>query len=313
MLSTARALARLGVLGLNQRNADFISIYNQRDRYPQVDDKLQTKTLAKNAGIQVPELYSLVQIPAQLRTIHQRLSGYDSFVLKPTKGSGGEGIVVLAVEAEGRYRKSNGAAYDAEELEHHVCNILGGMYSLGGHPDAAMFEYRVKFDPIFQNITFRGVPDIRIIVFLGVPVMAMLRLPTKQSDGKANLHQGAVGAGIKLDSGTTCAAVWHNKSVRTHPETEASVIGVQIPGWRKLLRIAASCYELSGLGLIGVDIVLDKDLGPMLLELNARPGLNVQIANQAGLVPRLRLVEKAPRLGSVDARVEFAQRSFTRV
>jgi len=39
-----------------------------------------------------------------------------------------------------------------------------------------------------------GLPDIRIICFNMVPVIAMLRIPTELSDGKANLHSGACAA-----------------------------------------------------------------------------------------------------------------------
>ncbi len=59
----------------------------------------------------------------------------------------------------------------------------------------------------------------------------------------------------------------------------------------KLLALSSRCYELTGLVYQGVDIVLDKDKGPMILELNARPGLNIQLANQSGLLHRLKLIE----------------------
>ena len=47
------------------------------------------------------------------------------------------------------------------------------------------------------------------------------------------------------------------------------------------------CCRLSHalqLGYVGVDIVLDANYGPMVLEANARPGLNIQIANNQGLL-----------------------------
>jgi glutathione synthase/RimK-type ligase-like ATP-grasp enzyme len=76
--------------------------------------------------------------------------------------------------------------------------------------------------------------------------------------------------------------------------------------------LAASCYELTGLGYQGVDIVLDKDKGPMILELNARPGLNIQMANRSRLLPRLNLVEKnRDRLADVESRVAFAKKHFS--
>ena len=210
-----------------------------------------------------------------------------------------------------RYRKVNGQLMTQVDLEHHVSNALSGLYSLGGHPDKVLIEYRVQFDPIFEAISFQGVPDIRIIVFQGVPAMAMVRLPTRMSDGKANLHQGAIGAGIALHTGKTLTGVWQNEIVTEHPDTECSITGVQVPEWEKLLGLAARSYELTGLGYQGVDLVLDKDKGPLILELNARPGLNIQIANRAGLLTRLQLIElHAPNLKSKEDRIAFAKHHF---
>ena len=209
------------------------------------------------------------------------------------------------------YRMSNGSLMDQGEMDHHISSILSGMYSLGGHPDKALIEYQVKFDPLFEAISYQGVPDIRIIVFLGVPVMSMVRLPTRMSDGKANLHQGAIGAGIDIATGTTLTAVWRNDIVAEHPDTGNRVTGVKIPSWETLLELASRCYEVTGLGYQSVDIVLDKDKVPLILEMNARPGLNIQIANRAGLFPRLKMVEKNRKnLTDVRDRVAFAQQYF---
>ena len=131
-------------------------------------------------------------------------------------------------------------------------------------------------DQIFKSISYEGVPDIRIIVLMGYPVMAMLRLPTRQSGGKANLHQGAIGVGVDLATGVTLRGTWLNNKIAKHPDTTNAVDGVQLPNWDGFMKLAAGCYELSGLGYIGVDMVLDQEKGPLILELNARPGLNIR-------------------------------------
>lgn len=311
MFALAKKLKDRGILGLNRRNADYTLWHNSRHLYPLVDDKLTTKRLAEDAGIAVPKLYGVIEIERQIRDLSTLLQPYQDFVIKPAQGSGGDGIVVISGRRGERYRKISGQLIGQEALNHHVSNTLSGLYSLGGHPDKALIEYRVQFDPIFEPVSFQGVPDIRIIVFLGVPVMAMVRLPTKQSDGKANLHQGAIGAGIDLATGKTLKGVWNNDIITEHPDTENSIQGVQIPHWDTMLNIAARCYELTGLGYQGVDIVLDRHQGPLILELNARPGLNIQIANQAGLLPRLKLAEKSrPKLISLENRLTFAKSNF---
>ncbi|MEZ5565541.1 MAG: alpha-L-glutamate ligase-like protein [Gammaproteobacteria bacterium] len=301
-------LERNGVLGLNERNCDYIMRYNPRRLYPLVDDKLATKNLALPAGLPVPELYGVIKSHREVRDLPRMLAGRRDFVVKPAHGSGGDGILVVStrVKETNVYRLVDGTLMGEDDIEHHLSNILSGQYSLGGNRDVALIEYCVKFDSTFAEHAFRGVPDIRVIVFRGYPVMGMVRLPTRNSQGKANLHQGAVGAGIHLATGLTTHGVVGNSSVTEHPDTGAIIAGLQIPRWHYLLQFAARCYELTGLGYIGVDIVLDRDKGPMLLELNARPGLNIQIANRCGLRSRLALVNAQEAGASVDDRVAFA-------
>lgn len=313
ILTLARQLRQAGVLGINQRNTDYLLAYNPRRLYPLADDKLRIKQLAQQAGIAVPELYGVVEIESQVKNLPALLSGRDSFVVKPASGSGGKGIVVIQQRHKGMYRKASGVLMDESELRHHVFNILSGMFSLGGQQDTALFEHLVHTDPVFDQVCYLGVPDIRIIVYRGVPVMSMVRLPTRISDGRANLRQGAVGAGIDMATGVTCSAVWQNQIVTEHPDTGYELTGIQVPFWDRLLEMATRSCALTGLDFLGVDLVLDRDQGPMLLELNARPGLTIQIANQAGLLSRLQQVDREiDALCDDAARIAFAKQCFTR-
>ncbi len=307
-LFPVRKLREFGLLGMNQRNGDFISQYNPRKFYPLVDDKLLTKQLAMNAGIAVPELYGVIEIEHQIANLSKTLADYDDFVIKPAHGSGGEGILIIKGRRKGLYRKLNGVLLTEDEIGHHISNILSGMYSLGGQPDKALIEYRVEFSPAFEHISYQGVPDIRTIVFRGVPVMSMLRLPTRLSDGKANLHQGAIGVGINLATGRTRSGVWREEIVALHPDTGFAIDGLEIPYWEQIMCLAAGCQELVSLGYIGVDIVLDSRLGPLMLEINARPGLSIQIANRKGLLPFLEEIASIRELpDSVEGRVRLGQ------
>ena len=303
-----------GVLGINRRNAEYMLPHNPRACYPLVDDKTLTKQLAIRAGVAVPELYGVIEIQQQVRTLPQLLGKYRDFVVKPARGSQGDGIIVVTGRTRNSYRTADGSLMDEHDISFHVSNILAGIYSLGGQSDKALIEYRVNFDPVFEKITYRGVPDVRIIVFRGVPVMAMVRLPTRLSGGKANLHQGAIGTGIDMATGLTLDAVWRTEIVTEHPDTGNPVSGVQIPHWDVLLDISARSYELTGLGYQGIDIVLDRDKGPLILELNARPGLAIQMANKAGLKARLETVQRAlPGLRTPADRVAFARKCFAHV
>ncbi|MFQ5552613.1 MAG: sugar-transfer associated ATP-grasp domain-containing protein, partial [Thermoplasmata archaeon] len=141
----------------------------------------------------------------------------------------------------------------------------------------------------------KGVPDVRILCLLGHPVMAMLRLPTLESQGKANLHLGAVGVGVELATGTVSFGTWKGEIVSRHPDTGARLTGFEVPFWEQILEIAAEAQQLSGLGFAGVDVVLDARHGPLVLEVNRRPGLEIQKANGTGLLPRLRAIEGLSR------------------
>lgn len=306
--ATPSQLRRQGVLGINQRNADYILRYNQRQLYPLVDNKLKTKQLAIANGIAVPELYGVVSTVHDASKITELLANYQELVIKPAHGSGGNGIMVIDGRVGKFYQKASGDLVSTSTIEHHVNNILSGMYSLGGNPDQAIIEYRVKFDPFFSRITYKGVPDIRVIVFRGIPIMAMVRLPTRQSDGKANLHQGAMGVGIHLDSGETSFAVCHSKHIEAHPDTEASIRDITIPHWDNILRLAIKCADTVGLGYLGVDIVLDQELGPLVLELNARPGLNVQLAVGQGLLHSLKTIDQLTTISKdIDQRLDYCK------
>ena len=305
------ALRKKGVLGINARNINYIQKYNKRRLYPLAYNKLLTKSIAKKVGINVPELYGTINLTGDLKKLPLILKDRDDFVIKPACGSGGDGILVITRTTRDGYLKVDDSIVSIEELQHHSAKALHGLYSLGAHPDQVIIERRVIFDPIFEKISYKGVPDIRIISLLGVPVMAMLRLPTKASGGRANLHQGAIGVGIDLASGRTLTAVQGNSIIDKHPDTGFEVSGVQVPYWEKLLELGAKAYDLTGLGYQGIDIVLDATLGPLVLELNARPGLNIQIANNIGLDLRLRLVEQGiSKLKSVEQRVNFAKENF---
>ncbi|HET6630563.1 MAG TPA: alpha-L-glutamate ligase-like protein [Woeseiaceae bacterium] len=314
-LTNRKRLREAGLLGLNERNAELIMRLNPRRFYPRVDDKELTKKLAAAAGMPVPELYGVIGSQAQVRRFVELVEGRDAFVVKPARGSGGDGIIVITGRSKRKldtFRLASGLLITASEIEHHISNIVGGQYSLSGNPDTALIEYCVHFDPLFAEVSYQGVPDIRVIVYRGYPAMSMVRLPTRNSDGKANLHQGAVGAGIDIGSGRTLNGVLDNEVVDEHPDTGALIAGLYIPRWDFILQAAARGSEVTGLGYVGVDMVIDKDLGPMMLEMNARPGLNIQIANGAGLSHRLKRIDEIfdPAADAVErariARQEFA-------
>ena len=314
-----RDLEELGILGINNRVGRYILRHNKRSNYPLVDDKVLTAQRAETWGIAMPQNYMIIENYGSLKNFHLKIQNYESFVIKPANGSQGNGIIVIKeIIKEERNgitrilcRRSNDKLMDIEEVKHHISGILSGLYSLKGHSDTAIIQAKIDKHSIFDNYSYGGIPDIRVIVFEGYPVMSMVRLPTKSSDGRANLHQGAIGAGINLSDGSTNNAVIKNQVVDIHPDTGHKLVGLKIPFWRESLELAAQCYDMVDLGYLGADIVLTPDQGPILLELNARPGLGIQIANLAGLVPRLEKIRlKAPKNLLAHERVDFSMKNF---
>lgn len=286
---------RKKVVGMNARNLRYIRPNNLKGAKRIADDKILSKRVLKKGSVPVPKLIAKI-------SSHEELDNFDwtrlpnGFALKPNKGLGGEGIIVVYGRKKGRpdvWVKADGSTVTIDDFKNHIRNILDGNFSLSGVPDTAFFEERLTLLKLFKPYAFKGIPDIRVIIYNKVPVMAMLRLPTKDSSGKANLQQGAVGVGIDLATGVTTTAVQGKKSsiIENIPGTRLGISGLTIPFWREILELAVKAQEVSGLGFLGADVAIDKERGPVFLELNARPGLSIQIANMTGLQERIERIE----------------------
>jgi len=293
---------------MNSRNLEFIRPYNLKKAKCLADDKIFSKRILKKGGIPVPKLIAKIANLEQLEQFNWS-SLPSSFALKPNRGFGGEGILVVYGKKKNRedaWIKADGSVVTKEDLKNHIRNIIDGSFSLANVSDIAFFEERMRILKLFKPYTFKGIPDIRIIVYNKVPIMAMLRIPTKESGGKANLQQGAIGVGIDLASGvTTSAIIGKGKIIEYVPGTRLLLSGIKIPYWKDILTLAVKAQEISGLGYLGADVAIDKEYGPVFFELNARPGLSIQIANLSGLKERLervnglkiKSVEKGVRVG----------------
>lgn len=305
-LFNGKKLRECGVLGMNERNYSVIGKYNKRSLYTLVDDKVKTKRLANSIDINTPKMIGIIEYQHQVKNLPEIVKGYETFVIKPAHGSGGKGVLVIKKYENGKFYSASGDVLSFNDVYQHISNTLSGLFSLGGRYDVALIEEAVIFSDVFKDFSYHGVPDVRVIVYKGYPAMAMMRLATKESGGRANLHQGAVGVGLDVRTGLTLNAVMHNKPVLVHPDTKADLMKLKVPFWREHLIIGALAYDMTGLGYLGADIVLDKNRGPMMLEINARPGLAIQIANGRGLKTRLKEIDKNYPTGlSAQERVDF--------
>jgi alpha-L-glutamate ligase-like protein len=294
LLALPIELEKAGILGINRRNLAFVQASNPRSLYPRVDDKTVTKEICHIHEIPVPRTYAVIRRYGDVRRFSTLIGDHSEFVIKPASGSAGRGIIVIARRKGRQFETSSGRLLSRADLTYHLSMILSGLYSLGGQVDSAIVEQRIIMHPTMQRIAVGGTPDVRVILYKTVPVMAMVRLPTEQSEGKANLHQGAVAAAIHLVSGRTFGGVCNNCAVTHHPDTGQPISGLEIPGWHELLGAAMKLSDALEMGYIGVDFVVDANIGAVVLEANARPGLAIQVAHRSGLLPRLQLIDSLP-------------------
>ena len=255
-----------GLLGMNARNLDYIRPHNRKRGREIADNKLVCKRILKKNGLGVPALLAKITNTEELERFDWSTLP-NSFALKPNRGFGGEGILVVYGKKkptrpvsnipadempEEAWIKADGSVIRIGDIKRHIRNILDGSFSLSNIPDIAFFEERLTLLKLFKPYAYKGIPDIRVIVFNRVPVMAMLRLPTRASDGKANLQQGAIGVGIDLATGTTTHAILgKGAAIEYVPGTRLALSGIKIPYWKDILKMSVVAQEVSGLGFLG--------------------------------------------------------------
>lgn len=293
------------VLGLNERYLEYIRSSNSKRAFDIADDKVLSKKVLSKKGIPVPKQLGVI-------TSRKELEDFDfeslpkSFVMKPVHGVRGGGVEIFYNrDNDGNWIKADGSRVGLGYIKAQARDILDGRYSLFNDPDVILLEERVKPHKAFKYYTYKGTPDIRVIVYNYIPVMSYVRLPTKESEGKANLDKGAMAAGIDMAVGkTTYSIIGKSEPIEFVPGLKLPLSGIKIPFWNKILEYSIQASRATGLGFVAVDFLIDKELGPLIVELNARPGLSIQLANHDGLRWRLKkaggikvkTVEKGVRL-----------------
>ena len=279
------------ILGMNARELLYTSL-NSAIAKSYCHSKYATKILLKSRGIPTAEIFGVLATPEDIELFEWEKLTAD-FVIKPTNGHAGKGVVPFRTKdpLKMEWRDTLGRVWSLEDIKLHCADILQGQYSSHGTQHNVIIEERIPIHPKFLKYSYKGTPDVRIFVFNHVPVLAALRLPTPESEGRANLSQGAIGVGIDIASGTTTFATAHkNQLIKYLPGTKRKLNGLRIPYWNKLLLTAVQASDAAELTFSGVDLFIHKEKGPMVVELNAKPGLSFQVCNQAGLRRRLERV-----------------------
>ncbi len=303
------AIKSAHILGMNARYK-----YTKKNPYSAKQygfSKLKTKELLREHRILTAAVFHTFETLSDLENVNWETIPVP-FVVKPASGSAGKGIIVIIGKNPKKleWQTSDGEIITDIELNLHIGNILDGEFSTWGSTHMAIVEEMIPAHPDLIKYSFKGTPDIRVIVFNSVPVMAMIRIPTKSSKGKANLDQGAIGLGIDMATGITTYGV-NGKSgiIAKFPGTKKSVSGIQIPEWNSILETAVKAAEAAGYVYMGADLFIHPSKGPMIVELNGYPGLSIQLCNKAGLKRRLERVEGL-EVRDVKHGVKIAQALF---
>ena len=277
---------------MNARN-HLYTTRNSRKARSICKSKYATKLLLLNKGIPSAEIFGVLATSEDVNEFDWHKMEAD-FVIKPTNGHAGKGVIAFRNQHKDKEHWTDviGKTWSLDDIKLHCFDILEGQYSTHGSQHNIIVEERIPIHPKLAKYSYRGTPDIRIVVFNGVPVMALLRLPTEESEGRANQSQGALGVGIDIGTGiTTYAAAHKNQLIKYLPGTKIKLNGIKIPFWDKVLTTAVEAANAANLVYCGVDIFVHKEKGPMIVELNAQPGLSIQVANKSGLRRRLDRVE----------------------
>ncbi|MCC7304100.1 ATP-dependent zinc protease [bacterium] len=298
ILNTIRHRHR--ILGINERNLSYVTVYNSRAAQEIADDKVLTKQVLEEAHVPTTKILAIIKNTRQLQKFDFEARLPKSFVVKPVNGVEGGGIeIIFNKDKTGQFICTNNKKLSEEGLRTHITNILEGRFSHNYLPDHVLIEERVRPHHTFRQYTYKGTPDIRVLLFRRIPVMAMVRWPTRESEGKANASKGAVASGIDIATGITTHSLQEDARGNIHiiefvARTNVRYSGFRVPSWDKILQYAVQATKASGLGFCAVDFLIDRELGPLVVELNARPGLRIQVANQDGLKWRLEQVKRIP-------------------
>ncbi len=278
------------VLGMNRRNLGYVYPSNPRKYFEYANDKLLAKKSLEGQRLRVPKTYLAISFFYQLVELEEGLRHYSSFVIKPSSGSGGNGIMVISGYRDGYWISVGGKHYTFQEIKKHIADIIFGVYSFSMN-DTAIIEERIVQNSVVSELSPHGLADIRMINYRGCNVKAMLRIATIASDGRANLHQGGIGVSIDLLTGKTLAARIGSEDITNHPDTGIGLLGIEIPQWEAVRSLCEAASKAIPLDYLGIDIALSEN-GPVILEVNARPGIEIQNVAGEGLREKLSEIDR---------------------
>ena len=228
------ALRARGVVAahLNRRNIGYISKYNDRRLYPLVDGKQAADQAAVSRSTVWPrqEMIGKVASQFEVERVVDMVRDRAGFVIKPAKGSGGKGILVIEhhdgeefCEAQ-RRRASRVPTWSATSP-----TSCQDFIRWAAHRMWRWVEGFISFNQPWPSSP-EGVPDIRVMVFKGYPVMAMMRLSTAAWMARPTFTRGQSVSGWISGQAGPCAAC--SMIVHSSPtDTGHDLFSLKVPRW----------------------------------------------------------------------------------
>ncbi len=328
------------ILGKNARNLVYIKKFNPRRIIRLADNKLKTKSFLKERWIPVPETYWVLKSRKELFDFDFSQLEKKNFVVKPNKWSKGEWIYVVKflddkdMEKENippkekewffdnflrfwasskfdHYYKIQDQIISDDVFRRYLTDVLDGKHSMTLGQDKVLIEEKLKPWKNFKRYCRHGLADIRVIVFNLIPVAAMIRVPTLESWGKANIARGGIGFGIEVGS-WKIKSMYYKKQIFTNsfPGEYEENYDKKITFWDEVLLYSSKIQYFVNLGYLALDWVITDD-GPKLLEINSRAGLDVQLASNLPMKKRLNKVMDIS-VKDPEKWVEIAKSLFTK-
>lgn len=300
---------------MNQRNNIYVKEFNPDRGIRLANNKEQTKKFLSQRSIPVPKTFIHIKTRQEWFHFDAWELPVKSFVVKPNKGSKWQGIFVVndyrkreniqtkkttlgkinlyekQIEDFGYEFSIGGKRINEIDFKKKAGGIFQGLFSSLGKPDTMLVEDKLIPWAEFELFCQYGLADLRIIMFNLVPVIAMLRVPTKESGGKANLAQGGIGLGVDVVTGKINTLYWQGKSYTSaFPEEWSQFKNKKIPYRQEILEYSANAQYFVNSWYLGMDWVVTSKW-PKLLEINARAWLEIQNITGKSLLNIMKKIE----------------------
>lgn len=314
------------ILWINKRNNTYIKEFNPQKGIRLANNKNQTKKFLIQRGIPVPQ--TLFHFKSRQSWLSFNFNDFHNptFVIKPNKGSKWTWIFVIkewrksSINNNKDNKKNSNLSkiinwinvlfqreekildswYEfliwntwitEQELKKEVVGIFDGKYSSTNRADTIILEDRLIPWPWFEEFCEYGLADMRVILFNLVPIIAMLRMPTKESWGKANLAQWGIGLWLDIVTGkiTSLYRRWQSYT-NEFPSEWKHFKNKKIPYWQEIIQYSANAQYFVNIWYLWMDRVITKKW-PKLLEINARAGLEIQNITGKPLLSIMKKIE----------------------